>query len=349
MQTQKSISSDTVLKYLQIIAITIAILFLGKTLFIPMLFGLFIAIILYPLCRQLESIRVSRYLAITICLSIVVLLFFLLSYVLLWQLSLFQKDIPQILAKLYPELLKFQMWLKDRFTISMSMQSQWLQNVALRSGEMQKLIISSFYTLTNGLFGLFISIIYAALFLYHRRSFVRSLQSIAGSHLQAQLDVILENTIHSYFRYTRGLVLVYIIVGCLNSVGLYALGIKHALLFGMITAIMTIIPYVGIIVSSLLPISMAFITKDSLIYPLAVVGVFSFVQYLEANVIFPKVVGKQINVSTWATLVAIITGWILWGVAGMILFIPFVAVLKIVTDHIPGLRALNILLSRNNS
>ena len=145
------------------------------------------------------------------------------------------------------------------------------------------------------------------------------------------------------------MVIVYILVGILNSIGLLVLGIEHAVLFGMLTAIMTIIPYVGIMVSALLPITMAYITKDSIWYSVGVVGVFTFVQYLEANLIFPTVVGKQLNVSTWATLVAIVAGGIIWGVSGMILFIPFVAILKIVAEYVPEWRALHLLLSRDHA
>ena len=78
-------------------------------------------------------------------------------------------------------------------------------------------------------------------------------------------------------------------------------------------------------------------------------GIFAFVQYLEANVIFPKVVATQLNLSTWATLIAIIAGGILWGVSGMILFIPFVGILKMVSDYIPEWEALNILLRRTDA
>lgn len=74
---------------------------------------------------------------------------------------------------------------------------------------------------------------------------------------------------------------------------------------------------------------------------------FAIVQYLEANVIFPKVVGVQLNVSTWAMLVAVIAGGILWGVSGMVLFIPFVALLKIGSDYVEEWKPLNILLSRS--
>jgi predicted PurR-regulated permease PerM len=142
------------------------------------------------------------------------------------------------------------------------------------------------------------------------------------------------------------MVLVYIIVGILNSIGLLALGVPHAVLFGMLCAIMTIVPYIGIVLSALLPISVVWLSTGNIWYPLGVVAVFSFVQYLEANVIFPKVVGTQLHVSTFAMLVAIIAGGILWGVAGMVLFIPFVAILKIISDYIEEWKPLNVLLSR---
>ena len=79
---------------------------------------------------------------------------------------------------------------------------------------------------------------------------------------------------------------------------------------------------------------------------MVVVGIFSFVQYLEANLIFPKVVGFQLNVSTMAMLVAIILGGMVWGVAGMVLFIPMVAILKIISTHIVSWKPFNLLLSR---
>ncbi len=92
--------------------------------------------------------------------------------------------------------------------------------------------------------------------------------------------------------------------------------------------------------------TVAIVTKDSLWYPVGVIFIFTFVQYLEANIIFPKVVGVQLNLSTWSTLVAITAGTILWGVAGMILFIPMLAILKIISDQVAGLKSLNILLNR---
>jgi len=190
--------------------------------------------------------------------------------------------------------------------------------------------------------------VYAALILYNRSVLVAFLTKLAGKANEKELQSVLVKVIHTYFNFIKGMMMVYLIVGILNSVGLFALGIRHALLFGMLTAVMTLVPYVGIFISALLPISIAWITKDSIWYPIGVIAVFTFVQYLEANVIFPRVVGGRLNVSTLATLVAVIAGGILWGVSGMILFIPFVGILKVIIDYFPGWQALGILLNRTN-
>lgn len=338
-----------VLTYVQIALFTSLLLYFGKSLFVPMFMGLLIAMVMFPVCVNMERKGLGKGLAITISLSAVVLLFLALIGVLFWQLSLFRQDMPFIIEKISLKLPELQLWIDKHWGMSVSEQQQWIDKLTtdIKNGA-GGFIANSFSATISTLFSLFIIPIYAALFLYHRHTFVLFVKKIAGSNNHQKLNIILSETTHTYFNYIKGMVLVYIIVGVLNSIGLLALGIKHAVLFGMLTAIMTIIPYVGIIVSAMLPISIAFLTKDSIFYPLAVVGVFSFVQYLEANVIFPRVVGAQLNVSTWATLVAIILGGIIWGVAGMVLFIPFVAILKIVTDYLEEGKAINILLSRKD-
>ncbi len=337
------INSMDVLKYMAFSLMVMLILYVGSILFVPMFYGLFIAIVLYPVCKKLEQYGWSRSLAITAGLFIVVILFAVLLIVLVLQVNAFRIDIPQLQTKLQPLLQQCQYWITENFNITAASQNEWLSNILKQTGNN---VSSIFRSTFNTIFILFLTPVFSALFLYNRRDFVLFLTKLVKDKDHQKLAVILNETIHSYFNFIKGMIIVYIIVGVLNSIGLLALGIKHALLFGFLTAVMTIIPYIGIFISSLLPISMAWITKGSAWYPLGVIGIFAFVQYLEANVIFPKVVGTKLNISTWATLVAVLAGNILWGVAGMILFIPFVGILKIITDHMPEWQALNILLSR---
>lgn len=318
-------------------------MYFGKTLLIPLMFGLLIAIIMFPVCKWLEKKGLKRALAVSVCLLIVTLIFAFLTALLVWQLIIFSKDAPAILAKLNESLNHFQQWLLLNFNMEAGLKDNMNEKITAALGSM---ITSGSGGFINNLFILFITPVFTALFMYHRKIFVQYLKMVTPVQYQQQLDQVIQQTIQTYFNYIKGMILVYLIVGILNSIGLMALGVKHAILFGMLCAIMTIIPYIGIIASSLLPISVVWLQTGNVWYPLGVIAVFAFVQYLEANVIFPKVVGTQLHVSTLAMLIAIIAGGIVWGVSGMILFIPFVAILKIMTDNIEEWKPLNLLLSR---
>ncbi len=333
----------SVLKYMQIIFFSAVILYFGKTIFIPLFFGLLIAMIMYPICTWLEKRGFAKSLAIALCLLIVTALFSALLALFIWQLDMFGKDAPAILNKMEGLLMQFQNWLATTFGITSELQSNWS---AKFSGSIGNILGAAVRNTINTVFMLFLTPVFTALFLYHRKVFVQFLKYVTPAGYQQQLDNILQQTIHTYFNYIKGMVMVYLIVGILNSVGLYVLGVKHAILFGMLCAIMTIIPYLGTLISSMLPISLVWLQTGNIWYPIGVIGVFAFVQYLEANVIYPKVVGTQLHVSTLAMLIAMITGGIIMGIAGMVLFIPFVAILKIISDNIEEWKPLNLLLSR---
>ena len=268
---------------------------------------------------------------------------FLLIWLLFWQIELFSKDANTLFKSLEIEINGLQKWLVHELGVSNKTQQNWAEKIIANLGSMAQ---STIQTTVHTLFLLFLTPVYTALFMYHRKTFVAFLQLVTPVNYQLELNIILQEVIHTYFNYIKGMIFVYLIVGTLNSVGLLMLGVKHAILFGMLCAIMTIIPYIGIFVSALLPISVIWLQTGSIWYPLAVIVIFSFVQYLEANVIFPKVVGNQLNVSTMAMLVAIILGGLIWGVAGMVLFIPIVAILKIISTNIVSWKPLNILISR---
>jgi predicted PurR-regulated permease PerM len=351
MITQKLFSNKhlqfSLLQYLQIIFFTALILYFGRILFIPLFYGLFIAIVLYPVNKYLERKGWPRSLAIAVCLLIVTILIAALLMLLFFEIKAFTQDLPELQPQIVRGVQQLQQWLQDKFDVSIAAQAAWLDNAptTLKNSAGQ-FLQGTLQATMNTLFIAFMIPVYTALFLYSRGMFVRFLQTMVGEKYKSQLRMILHKTVHTYHSYIKGMILVYIIVGILNSIGLFALGVEHAILFGMLTAIMTIIPYIGIIVSAMLPISLAWITTGSIWIPLAIVAVFAFVQYLEANIIFPNVVGAQLNVNTWATLVSIIAGGIIWGVSGMILFIPFIAILKIIADYVEDWKPLKILLSR---
>lgn len=334
------------LKLLQITLLTLVLMYFGKGLLIPLSFSLLLALILYPVCNWLEKHKLNRIIAITISITIVIIFFAAIMWLLLWQVTYLKNDLPVLVQKIKDALQQLQQWFYKNIGI-IGLDTIWIENSVQNSGGgFSSLIRSLFKSVSSIFFSLFIIPVFTTLFLYHREQFVRFLQSLTPKKYHVHLRTILHETSYTYYKYIVGLIKVYLVVGTLNSIGLLLLGVDHAILFGMLTAFMTMIPYVGIIISSMLPITVAWVSTNSLFYPLGVIAIFAFVQYLENSVIFPKIVGQQLNVSSWAILVALIAGGIVWGVSGMVLFMPFVAILKIISGYIEEWKPLNILLSR---
>src|SRR3954468_17272528 len=259
-------------KYLQLIFFSALILYLGKVLFIPLLFGLFIAIVLYPICKRLERKGWSKPLAITVCLLIVTLLFTCLFFLVFWQLIVLKVDAPAILTKLGVTMQQLQTWLAKNTGISDNMQYDWIQKII---GTLGSLLTTTLQATFSMLFILVLTPIYTVLFLYHRKVFIQYLQLVTPDKYQQRLHAIIHQAIATYFTYIKGMVLVYLIVGILNSIGLLALGVNHAILFGMLCSVMTIIPYFGITISGLLPVSVVWMQTGSFWYPLGVIAIFS--------------------------------------------------------------------------
>src|SRR5665213_1176353 len=340
---------NSIAKYLQVVLFTVVLLYLGRSLFIPLFFGLLVALLLYPVCHWLEKKHWRRSLSIGVLLSLVVLVFLSLIGLLGFEMNTFVRDIPRVSQRLAQLADTLQSWVEHTYGMGRETQAGWVDKMlANTSSNLSSTLRGIFNATVSTVIMLVMIPVYTSLFLYHRGTFVQFLEGLAGEKLRPRIQTILRESILSYFNYVKGTFFVYCIVGVLNTIGLFALGIENAILYGMLTSFMMVIPYIGIFISASIPVSIALVTKDSAWYPIAVVAVFAIIQYLESNVIFPRIVGAQLNLSTWSTLVAIIAGTILWGLSGMILFTPFLAILKIISDNIPEWKPLNILLSRSD-
>lgn len=329
---------------LLLLVLTALILYAGRQLFIPLSYGLLISFILYPLCKWMEVRGMSRSLAIFIGVAMVVVFFLAMLLLLGWQFKSFLNEWPLISDKFTKLLNDLQNEAIRRFGISEKQWADWENQLLKGSGNSLQNLGSSISNFFVNLVMLFIIPVFSFLILYYRQRLLLLFYGFFPPEMKAKLAEVIRLSIHTYYNFIKGMLLVYFLVGMLNSIGLLLLGVPHAILFGFLTAIMTFIPYVGIIVASLLPITYAWITYNSVWYPLGVIGIFAFVQYLEANVIFPWAVGHRLQLNTLITLIVIVAGGILWGASGMILFVPFAAIAKLMADRMEGWAWLSVLL-----
>ena len=326
----------------------IAALYFGQALLVPLSFALLISFILYPFCRWLESHGFSRALSIAVALFLFFIFSLLLLGILTQQFISFTKQWPSLQAKILVSLNELGSQIDQLLEISTEEKSDLFKTFFADS--VQKIL----HDLPKVLYSISISTvlfilipIYAALILYYRRIMVKFLYQILPERHQKYISTLLEEAIHAYYNFIKGMAIVYIVVGILNSIGLALLGIPNPIFFGFIASILTFIPYVGITVGAILPMSIAWLTYDSIWYPIGVVAVFVVVQILEANVIFPLAVSFKLKINALVTIIVIVAGGILWGPAGMILFLPFVAIFKLVADKLEELKSWATLIGTN--
>lgn len=333
------------LKILQFIVLTSLILYFGKTLFIPLSFSLLISFILYPICKWMETSGINKGISIVICILGITLLVGSIIYLLFVQFIDFLQEWQSLKAKLTETINQLSFFILERFDISLEKQTDFINNTLNNSGSQAFSIVrNTAYSLSESLFFLIMIPVFSALILYHRNLLSNALYELFSPERKNTIHEILIETIHEYYNFIKGMLIVYLIVGLLNSIGLWIIGVPNPFLFGFIASILTFIPYVGIMISSLLPIAVSWITYNSIWYPLAVIAVFSIVQVLEAYIIFPFAVGSRLKINTLVIIVVIILGGIIWGAAGMILFIPFISIIKLIADRTPSLKTLSFLL-----
>lgn len=341
----KNQNESLLLHYLQIIFFGCGILYFGRELLVPLSYALLIGFVLYPVCRWLERKGLNRLGAVALSIALMLLLVFFVFGLLVNQFVDFLTEWPHLQSKLDESLADFSQWLVQTVGMSKDVQQKFIGRISDQSSGDILTVIGNWITASVfSLVSMFLIVIYAVLILHYRHYWMLVLKKILPGEREDDLHEMVLLTIKAYYNFIKGMIVVYAVVGLLNSLGLLVLGVPHPFLFGYIASILTFIPYVGIIVGSLLPISMAWLTYDSVWYPVGVVGIFAFVQYLEANVIFPIAVSSRLNVNTLAMLLAIIVGGLLWGVSGMILFVPFVGIAKLIADRNPKWKILSMML-----
>ena len=328
------------------LCIVLFALYAGSSFFIPIAFGLFFSLMLKPVCYRFECRIPNRIFS-------VVLTLFTAGVVVLIVLLFFVNQVQEILTEaddIYSGLQEtFYEWAEyggGRFGISGEEVEAYIDE-AITSVSDQPLGILSTGLSTSGvlLANFSLVMIYTFFFLLYRtamKNFV--LGQLRDTDQSEGLETL--NEIQQVAKsYLGGMGLVMLILGVLNSIGLFFIGIDYYLVWGFLAAILAVVPYIGTVIGGLLPFIFAIATTESLWQPLAVVLLYATVQFVEGNFITPKVLGSSVKLNALAAIMAVILGSIFWGLPGVIIAIPLLAIVRIILTHIEPLRPFALLLS----
>lgn len=333
---------DYVYKLLFITALVITGLILAKSVTVPLALSSLIAFALMPVTRRLERFGLGRILSIIITFLISMGILYLLGSLVSGQLADLAKNLPNLEDRFNALLVQTQQYIADRFGIDTGQQNEYVRNSVQNAGTYVRSVLLS---TTNVLAVLLQIPVYVFLLLLYRTNFKEFLLSyfpVKNEHSKKSWIEQIKTVIQGY---VSGLLLVILIIAVLNCIGLLLLGIPYAIFFGVFAAFMTILPYIGNFIGASLPVIMALITKDSSWYALGVIGVFVVVQFLEANVITPNIMGSKVSINALAAILGLLLGGMILGIAGMIIAIPTMGIIKVILANSEYLKPFTLLIS----
>jgi len=327
-----------------------AILIFAQPILVPLSVSLLMSFILLPLAKKFESWRINRIpavflsiFAVTIIVGGVIYFFSTQIINLSEEFSMFKEKILGVFAdvtlyannnlKFVPNLGKYE--ITDQI-------KSWVNNSA------GSLLSKTFNSTASIIAGLLITIVFTFLLLIYRKGLTQAFVLFFPKDKRATALKMFKNVQQVGQKYLLGMATIILILGFVDSIGLWIIGIDNPFLFGFLAAFLAIIPYVGTVLGASIPVLYAFVTFEST-WPAVAVAIFFWgVQVIENNILTPKIVGGRLKVNALIAILSIITGASVWGVAGMILFLPFASMLKVVCEEYEELKPIALLIGDQN-
>lgn len=327
-----------------------AILILAKPILIPLAFALIMAFILFPLAKKFESWGMGKVLAAF--LSILTVIVIIASGIFLFSTQLIElsRELSNFQDRIIRAFADVTVYINKNVSIIPNLEKNELSD---KIKDMLKessgaLASKTFTTSTTILAGLFGTIIFTFLILIYRNGLTHALMGFSPEDKKERVFRMFKSVQQVGQKYLSGMVILIIITGLLNSIGLWIIGIDNPFLFGFLAAFLAIVPYVGTAMGALIPILYAFVSYDSLWPVLAVAILLWVVQLITDNFLSPKIVGGSLRINALASILSLIIGAVVWGVAGMILFLPFAAMLKVFCAEFEELKPIALLIGNHD-
>lgn len=328
----------------------IAFLILGRTILIPLAFALFMSFILLPLAKKIESWGTGKVLAAFLSILSVILIIAGGIYLFSSQLIELSKELSNFQDRIISAFADVTVYINKNVSFVPNLEKNELfekmKDVIKESSV--SLASKTFTTSTTFIAGLFGTIIFTFLILIYRNGLTHALMGFSPEDKKERVFKMFKSVQQVGQKYLSGMMILIIITGLLNSFGLLIIGIDNPFLFGFLGAVLAIVPYVGTTMGAIIPILYAFVSFDSLWPVLAVAILFWVVQLLTDNFLSPSIVGGSLRINALASILSMIIGALVWGVAGMILFLPFAAMLKVFCAEFEELKPIALLIGNHD-
>ena len=324
--------------------IVLALVYVGQEILKPVAFACLIALMLISPVRYFERVGFPRAAAALIVLLLALLMFIIVFYLISNAIVSFKNDLPLMMQNIDESVKQLEIWLQKTFDMSRKEVKDIVETSADNVIPSTSSIVNQTVNTVTNVFtvGIIIFIITFLLLLYRRLIVMFFISLFADQYIE-RIHNVLQRTRIVVKSYIVGLIIEMIIVAIANCAVLFFLGVKYALLLGVIGAILNIIPYLGIFMACVLT-TLITLTTNSPSTVIWALGSFIIIHMLDSNILMPKIMGSKVKLNALATIVGIITGSALWGIPGTFMAVPIMAMMKVIFEEVEPLRPFAILM-----
>jgi putative permease len=318
---------------------------IGKSLLSPLLFSLLLAFLMLPLANFFEQkLRLKRSLSTIFTVLLMLGFIYGVGYFFAGQLSELWSDWPLLVKQVTNSFHEIQHWISKTFHVNVSKQETYLADSAEKALSTSAAVIgTTLITLSSSLLFIAFTLLFTFFILNYRRLLYRFLTTVFAEDHRTKVSETVNEIQRIIKKYITGLFIQMVIVSTLMVLTLSILGVRYAILLGLVAGIFNIIPYLGISTALIISVLITFATAGAT-KALFVLFAFIGVHTIDGNILMPLIVGSKVKINALMAFIGIIIGEMLWGISGMFLCMPYLAMLKIIFQKVDGLNAWAILL-----
>jgi predicted PurR-regulated permease PerM len=336
--------------HLLIICLLGLLIYTGSSILMPICFAILLSMLLLPVVNFLISKGVPGVAAMILSILLAILFATGIIYFLSSQVAGFMEDLPAIKEKLNHHITTAQQWINEQLHISPKQQQAAVEKA---KENMQQSGTGGIGSAVAGLAGAVVMLIllpiYTFLLLYYRKLIHRFLLEVFPDKNRGQVEEVLEESKTIVQGYMIGLLVEMAIVTVLNTVGFLIIGIHYAIFLAVLAAVLNLIPYIGMLIASVICMAVTLTSSDSITDIVWVGVVLIVVQFIDNNFIMPYIVSSKVRINALVSIIGVLIGGALAGISGMFLSIPGMAILKAIFDRVDGLKPWGLLLGDDHS
>lgn len=321
------------------LSLIVVIFYYSQSIVIPLLMSLLFAILLRPIVKFFNGkLRLPHVIAVMLSVILFVLFFVGIMYFISLQVGDMANDWSKIKNNVAIHANNIQEFVREKFNLSKREQEKLIDDATKGSMETGKQLVSTtLLSFSDVLVNLMLIPIYTFLILLYRNHFIKFLCKLFSPEYHQKLRSVLAQIKISVQSYIVGLLIEMVAVSVLTTIGFMIIGLKYAILLGILTGLLNLIPYIGILIAGVLSVVASLTGNADLSIVVGIVVVNVIVQLIDNNLLVPMIVSSKVEINALVSIVGIIIGGALGGFSGMFLAIPLIAILKVIFDKIESL------------